>query len=105
MLPTLLVTKANERHHVAMVIESGDSRVYIYGLRYGDNDTTTFDGIDLRTSSSVSIGKGMQGQRRFQGMTKDLRIWKNTTRTDEDIVWGRFVEHSGPEAGLAILQK
>ena len=70
-------------HHVAMVVESGNSRILLDGKQLGNGDSTIFSGI--KDSNSVNIGKGWQGGRIFNGKIADVRIWKNKILTNEQI--------------------
>lgn len=90
-------------HHVAMVIESGNSRIYLNGQQIGAADTTTFSGI--KPSSSVFIGKGWSGGRVFSGRIADVRIWKNRPLTQAQLSTYQFTPPPPDAMGLAYHYK
>ncbi|MEZ4886550.1 MAG: LamG domain-containing protein [Chitinophagales bacterium] len=73
MLPVIPALTANKWHHVAIVAESGNSRIYLDGKQVGAVNPTTFNGI--KPSNSVFIGKGWEGQRIFKGKMAGVRVW------------------------------
>ncbi len=102
MLPVIPVTTPGW-HHVAMVVESGNSRVYLDGEQIGATDTTTFTA--LKPSQSVFIGKGWAGGRVFNGKIADVRIWKNRTLTQPQIQTYRFTPPPASANSLAFHYK
>jgi hypothetical protein len=90
-------------HHVAMVIESGNSRIYLDGQQIGAADTTTFSGI--KPSSSVFIGKGWSGGRVFSGRIADVRIWKNRPLTQAQLSAYQFTPPPSDAVGLVYHYK
>jgi len=87
-------------HHVAMVVESGNSKVYLDGQQVGATNNTTFTGI--RPSASVSMGKGWQGGRIFHGRIADVRIWKNRALTQSQIQAYRYTPPRVDAPGLVF---
>ena len=97
MLPVIPATSAGW-HHVAIVVESGNSRVYLDGEQVGATNTTTFS--DIKSSNTVSVGKGWSGGRVFSGHIADVRIWQNRALTQQQL---RDYCHTPPPANAAGL--
>lgn len=94
------IPKLNEGwHHVAMIVESGNSRILVDGEQVGSKNSTIFTG--LKDSNSVNIGKGWQGGRVFNGKIADVRIWKNRILTNQQINQYSFTPPPVTAAGLA----
>ncbi len=68
--------------HIVMVVQSGNSQLYINGEPYGPVDNKTFSSINPATA--VLIGKGFQRTRAFAGKIADVRIW-NVAKTPADL--------------------
>jgi hypothetical protein len=71
-----------EWKHVAMVIKSGDSRLYVNGVQVGVTATTTFNYIN--SANAVDIGRGYNKDRHMNGKIDELRVW-NVARTAAEI--------------------
>ena len=87
-------------HHVALVVESGNSKVFLDGQQVGNTDTSTFSAIT--PAESVFIGKGWAGQRAFNGKIADVRIWKNRALTQAEIEAYRFTPPPVDAPGLVF---
>lgn len=71
-------------YHVAMVIASGNSRIYLNGEVLGQPNPLTWSG-NIKSSNAIYIGKGMDGGRLFNGQIADVRIWKNKALSQAEI--------------------
>ncbi len=89
-------------HHVALVVESGNSRVYLNGQQVGAADPTTFSGI--KPASDVFIGKGWSGGRVFNGQIADVRIWKNRPLTQSQLETYRHTPPPANATGLVFYK-
>ena len=83
--------------HVAIVVKSGNSKVYVNGVQLGGTATTTFD--YLLESNAVSIGRGYLNSRLMNGKIDEVRIW-TTARTQAQIQANMNNQLVGNEAGL-----
>lgn len=90
-------------HHVALVAESGNSRIYVDGQQLGAADSTVFTSI--KGSDSVFIGKGWDNGRVLNGAIADVRIWQNHALTPEEINQLRHVPPTGDVPGLSFHYK
>lgn len=96
LLPTIVsLPEYGKWQHIALVAESGNTRIYLNGEQYGVADHTTFNGI--RSSDQVHLGKGFSNVRLFQGQIADVRIWKNRALSGEEI---KRLQYSPPNGEL-----
>ncbi len=69
--------------HLVFVGESGDTRLYLDGVRLGSPNTLPFNSINL--SSDVRIGAGVSGTRLFHGQIDEVAIY-DTALSDERVL-------------------
>lgn len=88
-------------HHVALVAESGNSRVYLNGEQLGEANTRPFS-AGIKASNTIHIGKGWAGNRVFSGQIADVRVWKNRVLTQQEIQTYRHTPPPATAAGLGF---
>jgi surface protein len=96
-LPIISQTPLQTWKHVAIVIKSGNSRVYVNGVQLGDASGVTFN--NLLSTNNFSIGRGYNGGRFMKGSIDELRIW-NVARSQADISTNMNTSLLGTEPGL-----
>ena len=79
--------------HLVMVAESGDSRLYINGVRV-QTDTVPFSIDAILTSNSVSIARGFNGGRHLSGLIDEVAIY------DTALPDARVLAHFNAIAGV-----
>jgi hypothetical protein len=64
---------------IAILYKSGESKAYLNGVQIGSTSTSTFTDLEL---DSLTFDRG-DGNRKFYGRTKDLRIYDKALTDDE----------------------
>ncbi len=75
VLPVIPVEPLNRWRHVAIIAKSGETKLLIDGVQYGNANTTEFSFVTA--SDAVFIGKGHAGGRHFQGDIGDVHIFQD----------------------------
>ncbi|MEX0865771.1 MAG: LamG-like jellyroll fold domain-containing protein [Pirellulales bacterium] len=73
MLVPLSTSPMGVWRHVALVSESGNTRLYENGVQVGASNANTFSNITA--SSNVDIGRGFGGGREFDGLIDEVAIY------------------------------
>ncbi len=73
LLPTIPTAPLNQWRHVAVIAESGASRLMIDGHQVGDINTKTFNYVTA--TDELFVGKGHANGRFFKGQIAGLKIW------------------------------
>lgn len=75
LLPVIPVEPLNQWRHVAVLAKSGETKLLIDGVQFGDTNTKEFNYITH--SDEVFIGKGYGNGRHFKGQIGDVHVWQD----------------------------
>jgi len=84
--------------HIALVAESGNSKIYIDGIEVSSN-TATFASVN--SASSIRIGSGYAGGRFFNGLIDDVAIYDHALSSAD--INRHFAASSIPEPSSIVL--
>ncbi len=92
------IMNTNQWHHVAVVIDNNNMRLYIDGQQVASN---TYTGTPVNANDmEINIGGSPGfGGRNFHGIIDEVRIW-NTARTQQEIADNNTEDLTGSESGL-----
>jgi len=95
--PIISQAPVNTWKHVAFVIKSGDTRVYVDGAQLGGTLSNTF--ANLLATTNLTIGRGYGNGRYMKGSIDELRIWK-IAKTQAQIQAAMNSKLTGSESDL-----
>jgi hypothetical protein len=94
---SLVPTTFGAWQHLAVSVQSGNTRLYVNGVQVGTTNTIAF--TNILTSSNVSIGRGFGSGRYFDGAIDEVRIW-NVARSQDELRENMHLTLKGNETGL-----